>query len=127
MHKGIRVGIGPIILAAVFSLAGCSHVNVQLNDPHLELENRVKNQSRSSVFADVSPPANMMAVSPIRPNNAVLPAEHVPSGPADNDGYFVGVALSGGGSRSANFSAACMFDLEKLGLMRHVDYISSVS
>src|SRR5204862_4269572 len=45
----------------------------------------------------------------------------------NNDGYFVGLALSGGGSRSANFAASCMFQLERLGLLDKVDYISSVS
>lgn len=44
-----------------------------------------------------------------------------------HDGYFVGIAISGGGSRSANFSAACLFQLQRLGLMEHVDYLSSVS
>jgi hypothetical protein len=37
------------------------------------------------------------------------------------------MALSGGGARSANFSAACILQLERLGLMRHVDYLSPVS
>ena len=44
-----------------------------------------------------------------------------------SDGYFVGMSLSGGGSRSANFSAACMFQLERLGILQKVDYISCVS
>jgi predicted acylesterase/phospholipase RssA len=43
------------------------------------------------------------------------------------DGYFVGLAISGGGSRSANFAAACMFQLQRIGLLRRVDYIASVS
>jgi predicted acylesterase/phospholipase RssA len=46
---------------------------------------------------------------------------------ADADGWFVGLAISGGGLRSANFAAACMFELQKLGLLDRVDYISSVS
>jgi predicted acylesterase/phospholipase RssA len=49
------------------------------------------------------------------------------SAPPDADGCFVGLALSGGGSRSANFAAACMFQLERFGLLQRVDYISSVS
>ncbi|HEY7090537.1 MAG TPA: patatin-like phospholipase family protein, partial [Tepidisphaeraceae bacterium] len=35
--------------------------------------------------------------------------------------------LSGGGLRSSNFSAACMFELQKMGILDHVDCISSVS
>jgi hypothetical protein len=40
---------------------------------------------------------------------------------------FVGVAISGGGSRSANFSAAVLQELEKLGFLDHVTAFSSVS
>lgn len=46
---------------------------------------------------------------------------------ANSDGWFVGLAISGGGSRSANFSAAAMFELQRLGLLDKVDAISSVS
>jgi hypothetical protein len=47
--------------------------------------------------------------------------------PFANDGWFVGIAISGGGSRSANFSAAVMFELQRLGLLERVDAVSSVS
>jgi predicted acylesterase/phospholipase RssA len=47
--------------------------------------------------------------------------------PAAKDGWFVGLAISGGGSRSANFSAAVMFQLQRLGLLDRVDAVSSVS
>lgn len=40
---------------------------------------------------------------------------------------FVGVALSGGGSRSANFGMAVLEELDAIGLLEHVDAISSVS
>ncbi len=40
---------------------------------------------------------------------------------------FVGVAISGGGSRAANFSAAVLFDLQDLGFLQTVSAISSVS
>lgn len=43
------------------------------------------------------------------------------------DGRFVGLALSGGGSRSANFSAAAMLELQRLGILEQVDVISAVS
>jgi len=43
------------------------------------------------------------------------------------DGRFVGLALSGGGSRSANFSAAVMLELQRLGILDQVDVISAVS
>lgn len=40
---------------------------------------------------------------------------------------FVGLAISGGGSRAANFSLAVMEQLEKLGIMQHVTAISTTS
>ena len=43
------------------------------------------------------------------------------------DRNFVALALSGGGSRSAAFSAAIMWELHRLGVLQHVDVISAVS
>src|SRR2546430_10021816 len=43
------------------------------------------------------------------------------------NGVFVGIAISGGGSRAANFSAAVLFELEELGLLQTVSAISSIS
>ena len=40
---------------------------------------------------------------------------------------FVGVALSGGGSRSANFGMAALAELDTLGVLEQVDAISAVS
>lgn len=40
---------------------------------------------------------------------------------------FVGLAISGGGSRSANFGAAVMQELDRIGILEHVTAISSVS
>lgn len=37
------------------------------------------------------------------------------------------MALSGGGSRAANFSAAVMWELDQLGILERVQYVSSVS
>src|SRR5262245_10878248 len=39
---------------------------------------------------------------------------------------FVGVALSGGGSRAANFSAAVLCELQALGFVPHVAALSAV-
>lgn len=49
------------------------------------------------------------------------------SDPETRDGRFVGLTLSGGGSRSANFSAAVMLELQRVGLLEQVDVISAVS
>lgn len=43
------------------------------------------------------------------------------------DGRFVGLAISGGGSRAANFGAAVMLELQQRGLLNQVDVISGVS
>jgi predicted acylesterase/phospholipase RssA len=40
---------------------------------------------------------------------------------------FVGVAISGGGSRAANFGMAVLGELQAQGIMAHVDAISAVS
>ena len=45
-----------------------------------------------------------------------LPSEH-----------FIGIALSGGGSRAANFSAAALEQLEQFGLVSGASAISGVS
>src|ERR687895_29635 len=43
------------------------------------------------------------------------------------DGVFLGIAMSGGGSRAANFSAAALLELERLGILDKSTVISSVS
>jgi predicted acylesterase/phospholipase RssA len=95
-----------MFIGVLFLVGGCTHVNVALNKPDVPLASRVHNDTRAA----------MTSLPTTR-------TEH----PADADGYFVGLALSGGGSRSANFSAGCMFQLEQLGILDRVDYISSVS
>ena len=46
--------------------------------------------------------------------------------PMPND-HFIGIALSGGGSRAANFSAASLEQLEQFGLVSGASAISGVS
>lgn len=43
------------------------------------------------------------------------------------DGRFIALAISGGGSRAANFGAAVMLELQQRGLLEQVDVISGVS
>lgn len=43
------------------------------------------------------------------------------------ENLFIGIALSGGGSRAANFSSAVLLELEKLGILNKATAISSVS
>jgi predicted acylesterase/phospholipase RssA len=120
-----------LLITALILLAGCSYPNEALNDTRVPLEARVRNQTRSATFTAVAPPQGTSPelhdpagreITPTRSASVAMAASL-----QDRDGYFVGLALSGGGSRSANFSAACMFQLERLGLLDRVDYISSVS
>ncbi len=113
------------------ALGGCTYVNVPLNRASTPLEQRLKNCTRAETFATAPAPGTMANANAAisdrefkptsNPSHLPLPAIH------DQDGYFVGLAISGGGSRSANFAAACMFQLERIGLLQRVDYISSVS
>ncbi len=43
------------------------------------------------------------------------------------NGVFIGIAMSGGGSRAANFSAAVLLELQDLGILQNTAVISSVS
>ncbi|WP_411725293.1 patatin-like phospholipase family protein [Methyloglobulus sp.] len=43
------------------------------------------------------------------------------------NGVLIGIAMSGGGSRAANFSTAVLLELEKLGILQKTAVISSVS
>lgn len=45
----------------------------------------------------------------------------------DRETAFVGIAISGGGSRAANFAAAVMQELSNMGIMQQANVISSVS
>ena len=44
-----------------------------------------------------------------------------------HDGKYVGLALSGGGIRSASFSLGIMQALARFGSFKHIDYLSTVS
>lgn len=102
---------------------GCTYKNEPLNALNVQLENRARNHTRAATEARILPVGSTEA-----PGAPVLrPLSGRRSNIADSDGYFVGLALSGGGSRSSNFAAACMFQLQRIGLLQHVDYISSVS
>lgn len=123
MRWSTRVAVFITILSVQL---GChAPVDRQMNAQTVALEQRVRNHTRSAVFADMTPPqeGNRSAIKSER----AIAATGADVPPPDNDGTFVGLAISGGGSRSANFAAACMFQLQRLGLLQKVDYISTVS
>lgn len=95
----LRVVIG---LFAVFSLTGCAVTSVSTarNDPL---------------------PINITKLETIRVPRASM------AGPTVAGRPFIGVSLSGGGSRAANFAWAALESLQKQGFLQHLDSISSVS
>ena len=94
---------GFVALLIVVAITGCTYVNKPLNDDSVPLESRKLNQTRAVGRAAQGQITN------------------------SSDGCFVGLAISGGGLRSANFGAACMFQLQRMNLLRKVNYISAVS
>src|SRR5438067_2452798 len=117
----ILIFAGVIVTTLAF---GCTSVNRPLNPSVTAMESRAKNHTRATLAADLAPIGAAQQAPEVRPNPAKQEAR---GGTTIDDGYFVGVAISGGGSRSANFSAACLFELQRLGILQHVDYVSSVS
>jgi predicted acylesterase/phospholipase RssA len=71
------------------------------------------------VSAAPSSPATV-APSPTHANQ-VLDQE------VQRDGRFIGLAISGGGSRAAVFGGAVLLELHRLGLLQQVDMLSAVS
>jgi NTE family protein len=107
----------------VLLLGGCTYVNKPLNRPEIPVESRVLNHTLADVGADVTTTLAPPLTPAIVPSTNPAPDLQTPS----SNGFFVGLSLSGGGSRAANFAAACMFELQRLRLLQHVGYVSSVS
>ena len=128
---GLFAGWRRVVVLLIVATEGCTNANVALNRADLRLEDRRINQTRAAVFAQIRPLGSRSAAPTTQDVAVLADAGPAPARgaalPLDRDGCFVGLALSGGGSRSANFAAACMFQFERLGLLQKVDYISSVS
>jgi predicted acylesterase/phospholipase RssA len=125
------------ILTLLMTLAACGpgYVNTSLNSLSapgpLPL---VNSNSRTESFVLAMPMVitnERTRQAPDTPStdNSTARARTGTTGPAvlDADGCFVGLAISGGGLRSANFAAGCMFQLQQLGMLQKVDCISAVS
>lgn len=83
-----------------FVLSGCGIFNMNIDTMHNQLSDTKETMTRAS---------------------KTITKEHL------SDGIFIGIALSGGGSRAANFSSAILLELKKLGILDKATAISSVS
>jgi predicted acylesterase/phospholipase RssA len=126
LRAGVRVCVCVILLAL---MGGCTVANKRLNHAAVPLERRAHNDTHAAIGAEVPhQQAGGHAAFTARLQSEWLDTWYLSDSPQTrDDGIFVGLALSGGGSRSANFSAACMFQLQRLGILQNVDYISAVS
>jgi NTE family protein len=99
-------------------LAGCSVL------PSIPVFGQINERILDNVQQAVTAPSNQAAVAsqPI-----VARAIERPGVAALRNNLFVGLGISGGGSRAANFATAVMQELETLGLMQQVTVMSSVS
>jgi predicted acylesterase/phospholipase RssA len=98
----------PLVMLLALCAGGCTFVNQPLNAFDTPVNQRQFNHTHAALLQGSD-----------RVGSTTQPSV--------TDGWFVGLAISGGGSRSANFSAAAMFELQRLGLLEKVDAISSVS
>jgi predicted acylesterase/phospholipase RssA len=120
----LRLAAAYFLLLAAVAAGGCTHKNRSLGDRTVGGDVSGVNRTRAALGVPVQPLAT--TTQPIVPGD---PSAAHPATPAitDADGVFCGIAISGGGSRSANFAAACMFQLERFGLLQKADYVSAVS
>src|SRR5688500_426820 len=113
---------GVAILLSLWACCGCTSLNERLNPAELAADDAgILNRTRAALAAEPprldTPRDDTFIRRTTRPTTSI----------STDDGYFVGIGISGGGSRSANFAAACMFELQRLGLLQRADYISAVS
>ena len=133
-----------LALLGLPALAGCGYIplysyhNVELKEPLLAVPRPVENvyralslrpqltgvQSGVDKASLVKVPWNITAACRTKNLN---PLSLAPALDDCQDRNFVALAISGGGSRAAIFGAAVMFELQRYGLLEHVDLVSCVS
>lgn len=92
-------------LIAMLVLNGCSIITIDT----------MKNDPLTKPLSLQNPPSKTRASEKFEGNNR------------PNKDVFIGIAMSGGGSRATNFSAAVLRELDKLGILQNATVISSVS
>jgi len=132
------------LLLAVTGLAGCSFVplygysNQESERASAPVPRPVQNayrvvSLRPLLPGDVPSSASKASIATVpwqinaacRTSTAFQPGELIPENCRDD--RFVALAISGGGSRASIFGAAVMFELQRYGLLQHVDLVSCVS
>lgn len=136
MTRSARFLTGMIVL---LSLSGCaiipthSHVNTKLPGARLKTQYQAQEVASAGYLASYDVPWDLdltcrntlKVILPPVPQTGPLspPADACPRTNHD----FVALAMSGGGSRAAVFSAAVLFELQRYGILQQVDAMSSVS
>jgi len=132
------------LLLAVTGLAGCSFVplygysNQESERASAPVPRPVQNayrvvSLRPLLPGDVPSSASKASIATVpwqinaacRTSTAFQPGELIPENCRDD--RFVALAISGGGSRASIFGAAVMLELQRYGLLQHVDLVSCVS
>ena len=125
--------VAGLAIALVMLPGGCTSLNQRLNRADAPANvPAMRNHTQAALAAEPAALDGVVDDNRVRPATTVTVATAAATptatpGTASDDGYFVGIGISGGGSRSANFAAACMFHLQRLGLLQRADYISAVS
>jgi len=132
------------VLLAVTGLAGCSFI------PLYSYTNQESDHATAPVPRPVENLYRAVSLRPLRPadvssgvykasianvpwqvnaacRTATMPRPGEPIPENCRDDRFVALAISGGGSRASIFGAAVMFELQRYGLLQHVDLVSCVS
>ena len=118
--KNVRVTVEVLAIAVLFTGCGSIPYGTSRNAPICP-----------QTMVSSAPDRLSQAIETCDVNKTAFPvprarAQFMP-GQKDVPPVFVGLALSGGGSRAANYSMAVMEQLNELGIMRHVTAISSTS
>lgn len=109
-----------VLVAPLLLSAGCvAEINAPLASGHL-------NGTAASLLASTDSPTRRTAVI-VHPKRRPLDGGDLERLDRHADGRFVGISISGGGSRAANFGAAVLLELDRLGWLSRADYLSSVS
>ncbi len=80
-----------------------------------------------AMTACVGTPPHAAVVHPREEPHPPTGSALLPKADPRENGHFVGLAISGGGSRAAVFGGAVMRELQRIGLLDRVDVISAVS